>query len=163
MITITNPQASWTKWDEQWCVLLPEDAEAAGGATVTVVSRNGDAKEVKLGEALGSTDYGNVWSIAKPEALENGYYLIDGGIFKVRPTKDGERQYGMRLSVFNGRGKWEYEQGAMRLIREQGVKLTVEEAAAFGHLHGLCAVCGRTLTDPKSVERGIGPVCAGKL
>lgn len=163
MITISNPQASWTKWDEQWCVLLPEDVVGWNDMTVTVVSRNGDAKDVKLGEALGSNDYGNVWSIAKPAALEEGYYLIDGGIFKVRRTKDGERQYGMRLSVRDGRGKWEFEQGAMRVIREQGVKLTLEEAASFGHLHGLCAVCGRTLTDPKSVERGIGPVCAGKL
>lgn len=27
---------------------------------------------------------------------------------------------------------------------------------------GCCMVCGRTLTDPKSVKAGIGPVCAGK-
>src|SRR5690554_605825 len=25
-----------------------------------------------------------------------------------------------------------------------------------------CGICGRTLTDPLSVEAGVGPVCAGK-
>mgnify|MGYP001294597965 FL=1 len=25
--------------------------------------------------------------------------------------------------------------------------------------HGRCAVCGRKLTDPESIERGIGPIC----
>lgn len=27
---------------------------------------------------------------------------------------------------------------------------------------GKCARCGRALSDPVSVERGMGPVCAGK-
>ena len=35
-------------------------------------------------------------------------------------------------------------------------------AVRYGRLMGSCACCGRTLTDPKSVERGIGPICAGK-
>jgi hypothetical protein len=26
-----------------------------------------------------------------------------------------------------------------------------------------CRICGRRLTDAESVERGIGPVCAGRL
>ena len=30
------------------------------------------------------------------------------------------------------------------------------------HAERRCAVCGRTLTTPESVERGIGPICAGK-
>jgi hypothetical protein len=29
--------------------------------------------------------------------------------------------------------------------------------------HGHCGRCGRTLTVPESIERGIGPECAGKL
>jgi hypothetical protein len=37
------------------------------------------------------------------------------------------------------------------------------EAAAkrFGKEIGRCGMCGRTLTNPESIERGIGPVCAG--
>lgn len=33
-------------------------------------------------------------------------------------------------------------------------------AIAYGRLTGNCACCGRGLTDPESVARGIGPVCA---
>lgn len=33
-------------------------------------------------------------------------------------------------------------------------------ALAYGKQFGVCACCSRTLTDPKSIARGIGPVCA---
>jgi len=35
-------------------------------------------------------------------------------------------------------------------------------AVAYGRMTGNCACCGRELTDPKSVELGIGPICADK-
>ena len=33
------------------------------------------------------------------------------------------------------------------------------EAIAYGKEFGVCCCCNRTLTDPKSVAKGIGPVC----
>lgn len=33
-------------------------------------------------------------------------------------------------------------------------------ATAYGKQFGVCSCCGRDLTDPQSVARGIGPVCA---
>lgn len=36
-------------------------------------------------------------------------------------------------------------------------------AVAYGKKTGECACCGRELTDPVSVERGIGPICADKF
>jgi hypothetical protein len=36
-------------------------------------------------------------------------------------------------------------------------------ASAYGLRSGKCGLCGRTLTTPESLERGIGPVCAEKL
>lgn len=38
----------------------------------------------------------------------------------------------------------------------------LERAIAHGKMTGRCAMCSRELTDPKSVERGIGPICAGR-
>lgn len=35
--------------------------------------------------------------------------------------------------------------------------------ARYGKELGVCGVCGRNLTDEESRERGIGPVCAGRL
>ena len=38
----------------------------------------------------------------------------------------------------------------------------VEFPSAFSLYHeGKCGKCGRKLTDPESIDRGIGPVCAG--
>ena len=35
-------------------------------------------------------------------------------------------------------------------------------AVQYGRDTGICACCGRTLTDPASIEVGIGPICAEK-
>ena len=37
-----------------------------------------------------------------------------------------------------------------------------EAAVAYGRKTGICCCCGRTLTDARSVEAGIGPICADK-
>ena len=36
-------------------------------------------------------------------------------------------------------------------------------AVAHGRQTGACACCGRPLSDPESVARGIGPICAEKF
>jgi hypothetical protein len=36
-------------------------------------------------------------------------------------------------------------------------------AIRYGKVSGECSCCGRELTDPQSIERGIGPVCATKF
>ena len=36
-------------------------------------------------------------------------------------------------------------------------------AVRHGKLSGRCCSCGRDLTDPASIEAGIGPICAGKF
>jgi hypothetical protein len=36
-------------------------------------------------------------------------------------------------------------------------------AIAYGKKYGVCSVCGRELSDPESVERGIGPICAERF
>lgn len=41
-------------------------------------------------------------------------------------------------------------------------KAPMEAAVKYGRETGNCACCGRTLTDPKSIELGIGPICLEK-
>jgi hypothetical protein len=36
-------------------------------------------------------------------------------------------------------------------------------AIRYGKVSGECSCCGRELTDPKSIEAGIGPICATKF
>lgn len=38
-----------------------------------------------------------------------------------------------------------------------------EAAIAYGRATGRCSICGRELTDPESIARGIGPICASLL
>jgi hypothetical protein len=58
------------------------------------------------------------------------------------------------------------------LVRGAAAQLAIFQAIGFnpqkamtdyGHQLGRCGICHRTLTDPESIARGIGPVCAGKI
>lgn len=44
----------------------------------------------------------------------------------------------------------------------EDMKLTYEDAKAFGALYSTCCECGRLLTNDLSVYLGIGPVCGGR-
>lgn len=61
-----------------------------------------------------------------------------------------------------GKATWVYRPGVMKAF-QTWLPVDAAQAAEFGKMFGACFVCGRTLTDPKSVEAGIGPVCAGKF
>ena len=96
-------------------------------------------------------------------AAEAGFYLLDGTVYRVQPSKSTGNLYAKILvSREYGSGSWEYAPGMVRKLAN-AEKLTLEVAANMGHAFGICMVCGRTLTDPKSVEAGIGPVCSGRL
>lgn len=62
-------------------------------------------------------------------------------------------------------GKWFAIRDADATIGERLEEIAADPLAAavfHGKRTGNCACCGRELTDPKSVERGIGPICADK-
>ena len=53
--------------------------------------------------------------------------------------------------------------GRVALLGAIGRKMTLEEAAAYRKLYGVCCRCGATLTDEASIAAGIGPICAEKF
>lgn len=103
-------------------------------------------------------------------AIEDGMYQLDGAIYKVQHAVHGSgQQYAKRLHISLGQGRnggnraeFIYEPGAVRRLRPEH-RMTIEQAQQFGALYGTCCQCGRTLTDEKSIEAGIGPICASKL
>lgn len=100
---------------------------------------------------------------AQTDKLEDGMYRLDGVIYKVQHAVHGSgRQYAKQLVENGGDWSFEFAPGAIRTLKPEH-RLTLDEAKEFGQLYGVCACCGRTLTDEKSIELGIGPVCAGKL
>jgi hypothetical protein len=119
-----------------------------------------------------------------PQAViqEDGIYMLVEGetttIYKVQIAKQGSGNlYAKRLvppdhdddcviltlggSKCGHKAEWVYEGRAP--LHLGLVKLDVEAAAKFGHLYGICGCCGADLTDEKSIARGIGPICYGKL
>lgn len=58
--------------------------------------------------------------------------------------------------------RFEYLGLASRFVRDHR-RMTLEQAKEFGAIYGVCCNCGATLTDERSIEAGIGPVCAGRF
>ena len=92
---------------------------------------------------------------------EEGMYRDNAGIiYKVQASRETGRLYAKHLDV--AERKFIFEAGAMRHLTAQ-MRMTIEEAKAFGVEYGFCVWCGKFLTDPVSVAQGIGPVCAGRV
>jgi hypothetical protein len=94
---------------------------------------------------------------------EPGLYRREGVVFYVQWNKAQTHLYAKEAKL-GPDGKWEreYAPGAMRFLRDTD-RMTVEQAEEFGRDHAWCAICGRYLTNPESIARGIGPICAGKV
>jgi hypothetical protein len=88
--------------------------------------------------------------------VTEGFYLVNAGAFKVKRAKESGRLYAMKLDL--NTGKFEYDKGAIYNLRPE-TRMTKEQAAAYGRRTGVCMICSRTLTDPKSIAQGIGPIC----
>lgn len=92
------------------------------------------------------------------------YRTPDGEIYKVQVAVHGSGNLYAKLLVVDEAAKsgtFEYAAGAIRKLRPEW-RMTLEQAVEFGRLYGFCVKCGATLTDEGSIERGIGPICAGK-
>ena len=92
--------------------------------------------------------------------IEVGMYkTTDGEIYRVQESGTGNL-YAKHLDVLAR--EFEYAPGAMRNLTASD-RMTLEEAKAFGVQFGFCCVCARMLTDQKSLDLGIGPVCIRKV
>ena len=75
-------------------------------------------------------------------------------------VKEGDQYLGkvLRGKFFGSRDCTDEVQGRIIAVASD----PANAAIAYGKKYGSCAVCARTLSDPVSVERGIGPICAGR-
>jgi hypothetical protein len=48
------------------------------------------------------------------------------------------------------------------LLEKLSAMTPYELITSHGHLTGQCSICGKTLKDEKSLELGVGPICARK-
>lgn len=105
-----------------------------------------------------------------------GLYKVGNTVYRLKLSKTSKKVYAETVSWQTGPdGKAHsvtFSYVGRRLTHPDGSTLwiddlqpqhvlTPDQAGALGLTVGTCLYCGRTLTDEKSVERGIGPVCAG--
>lgn len=106
---------------------------------------------------------GNPNAVLTPNGCGVGVYMLedeDGQhVLRLRLNRGRDRLYCERLEPVSG--TWSYAPEARRRIMPRN-RMTAAQAAAFGRMTGVCAMCGRRLTDPESVAAGIGPVCLSK-
>jgi hypothetical protein len=93
------------------------------------------------------------------KAVPAGTYLVMGQIVKVKIAKKSGAPYliaedGTYLGALKG------DAPAMLAAIEADPKGC---AIAYGKATGNCCICSKTLTNPASIEAGIGPVCASKF
>jgi hypothetical protein len=92
------------------------------------------------------------------DQLEEGsYWSLDGDVVRVRQSKRGHL-YGEQLDPNEGRFK--YRPGILFRLK---ARMSLDEAKEWGARFGRCCVCAKLLITEKSVEQGIGPVCARSL
>lgn len=97
----------------------------------------------------------------KKEPAKEGFYFYNNEVYQVVASKQGHN-YAKILVHDGSKGHWDYVKGMMNVLNDSYL-ISLAEARKFGKDHGFCMVCGRTLTDPISVQAGIGPICAERF
>lgn len=96
---------------------------------------------------------------------EEGFYIMDGKVYKVQIAKHGSGKPYAKLATFEKnyedkwKVSWEYSPGTVFQLTSDH-KMTQEQASAFGTLYGVCIYCGKELTDERSIFAGYGGKCA---
>lgn len=98
------------------------------------------------------------YAVETEDGATNGlaFYKVD------RPTEGrwaGKVFVKLMVSDEEQRMSWSATRSILAKIAEVGA---AEASARYGHEIGECGICGRTLTNDESRERGIGPICAAK-
>lgn len=98
----------------------------------------------------------------KNESLE-GIHNVNGQIIKIQRSQNSGYLYAKILTE-ELTGKWSFTrlQGGLKLV-SAATKISLADAKKYGKMYGTCCICGRTLTDEKSIAAGIGPVCAERV
>ena len=106
-------------------------------------------------------------SFRSKAAVEEGiYHGADGEIYKVQRSlhNNGKTVYCKRWEWEDEdkqKGEFVYLKGGLRALGN-AIKMSTAEMQKWGKLYGYCCMCGRRLTDEKSIRLGIGPVCLRK-
>jgi len=80
---------------------------------------------------------------------QGGLYIHENGSYAGKITSTGHL-------------KGSFSEDTLNLLEDAKENL-LQLAKIYGHETGNCSLCGRTLSDPLSIQMGIGPICAKRL
>lgn len=93
-----------------------------------------------------------------PTPATEGMYQLGDKIYKVVFNRAKTNLYAQEVTESG----FVYAPGVVRLLNSDH-KMSLEQAAAYGKATGRCCVCCAELTNPESIELGIGPICRTKF
>lgn len=96
-------------------------------------------------------------SKAEVAVTEVGLYEVDEHTVAEVVKSQNARLYAKKYDLANGESV--YTPGLIFALKPEQ-KISLERAQELGRINGRCVRCRRTLTQPKSVAAGIGPVCS---
>lgn len=106
---------------------------------------------------------------ARAADIPDGRYAVreaDGTIkfYKIDKPVDGRWAGYVFLKVIASDNEFPIKLAARQMAVFDAILDATPQAsmALYGHSIGQCGRCGRALTDPESIARGIGPVCAAR-
>jgi hypothetical protein len=113
-------------------------ARDKGAKRLTLRFAGVNVKPNRAGDAL--------WVTSQTETEEGRYGLQPKYLGKVTPTAIDSRLG-----------------DDIKAVLMEAAQDPLNAAIRYGKESGECSCCGRELTDPRSIERGIGPICATKF
>lgn len=167
MTNTTTTTASFTQLnDGSWGI---QGFNLVTGEAVVIVKRSGERKDAVVGEIVTALNkYGKtVARIARAErertvnadpVTEAGFYRSGDDVYKVVPAKSTGRLYAQKVS----RAGFVYDRGAIFKLSAAD-KMTGEEVRVWSRTIGICANCSAELSDPISVEIGLGTTCGPNI
>ena len=122
----------------------------AGNATVTFVSKE---TKVRYTYRIRESDDGKVFFVSVMCGSDNESSYAYIGILK-----DGAFKHTAKSKIAQSDVRWVAFDWTYKMLGQSKLPHTLE----IWH-EGRCGKCNRKLTVPESIERGIGPECAGKI
>jgi hypothetical protein len=126
--------------------------------------RKAPAERASLAVGVGATkdgmyrnpDTGEIYKAQFARANGSGGLYAKRLVIESEPERDDDGKILVPAVM-----EFEYVSGLIREIKPEW-RMTLEEASEWGALYGRCLRCSRTLTAEESIERAMGPICAGK-
>lgn len=92
--------------------------------------------------------------------VDGGIYEDGDSLYRVYYGRESGRMLAKEVTLHEDGATYTYAGAARRVLSKDAKRLPLEQVGALGITAGNCLLCGRDLSDPESLDRGIGPICA---